>query len=85
MLGSDRSHSRIAGGNLRVLAAAWGRPIPMGSGDHGLRRDGPTARRLGFAAGTGGPAWLSFCALVGWAILPVVAAIHRFRRVDLNE
>ncbi|MEO8438529.1 MAG: hypothetical protein ABI562_08700 [Chloroflexota bacterium] len=31
------------------------------------------------------PAWLSVLALLAWAILPAVAAIARFRRLDINE
>lgn len=31
------------------------------------------------------PAWVSIGALVAWAIVPVLAAIARFRRLDLNE
>jgi hypothetical protein len=29
--------------------------------------------------------WVSVVALLAWAALPVVAAIDRFRRLDLNE
>ncbi|MGH2512298.1 MAG: hypothetical protein ACRDGQ_06395 [Candidatus Limnocylindrales bacterium] len=32
-----------------------------------------------------GPAWLAVGALIGWSVLPVVAAIARFRRLDLTE
>ncbi len=31
------------------------------------------------------PAWVSFGALVAWSTLPALAAIARFRRMDLNE
>ena len=31
------------------------------------------------------PGWVSIVALLAWAILPIVAAIARFRRVDINE
>ncbi len=31
------------------------------------------------------PSWVSIGALVAWAIVPVLAAIARFRRLDLNE
>lgn len=31
------------------------------------------------------PAWVSVVALVGWALLPAVAAVARFRTMDLNE
>ena len=31
------------------------------------------------------PAWVSFGALIAWAAVPVILAIARFRRLDLNE
>jgi ABC-type transport system involved in multi-copper enzyme maturation permease subunit len=31
------------------------------------------------------PAWLSMGALIAWAVVPVLAAIARFRRLDINE
>jgi hypothetical protein len=31
------------------------------------------------------PAWVSIAALLAWAIVPVLAAIARFRRIDINE
>jgi hypothetical protein len=31
------------------------------------------------------PPWVSVVALLAWSTLPVVAAIARFRRIDINE
>ena len=31
------------------------------------------------------PVWVSFGALIAWAVVPVMLAIARFRRLDLNE
>jgi hypothetical protein len=31
------------------------------------------------------PAWVSVVALVGWALVPALAAVARFRTMDLNE
>ncbi len=67
-------------------APFWGAsPFPWAPA---ITVSGATARLLGDSASPlaqAAPAWLSFCALVGWAIMPVVAAIHRFHHVDLNE
>jgi ABC-2 type transport system permease protein len=31
------------------------------------------------------PVWVSVCALLAWSTIPAVAAIARFRRIDINE
>jgi ABC-type transport system involved in multi-copper enzyme maturation permease subunit len=49
---------------------------------------GSISRLLGGDASTlapFSPAWVSVGALLAWAILPAMAAVARFRRVDINE
>ena len=39
----------------------------------------------GTSLATSTPAWLSVIALIGWAVLPLLAAVFLFRRLDLTE
>lgn len=67
-------------------APFWGAsPIPWAPA---ITVSGATARSIGDPSSPlaqVAPAWLSFGALVGWAIIPILAAIHRFRQMDLGE
>lgn len=72
--------------DLAITAAPFWRGSPL-AWIPAVTASGSIARLLGNAPTLASivPAAVSFAALVCWSVLPVVAAISRFQRLDLNE